>query len=603
MIIGANPAAVRLLRRSRTEILGCAGDDARWAIAGFEGEHVASRDLPIFCALRGEEPQPMAISMAGSDGQRLLVRQSATPVRGADGRVEGAIVALTDIGDAHRARADVLAKERMLGRGRLVAGDDGVRRTSGMISDITERKRIELARRSAQEALALSEERFRLAVEGTGAGVYDVDLATGEAAWTADLFKVLGYLYSPGGHATRTMFWDVVHPDDIQAVRSAQARERATRGPLVVEFRIRRADTNEERWLSAYGRTFQVAGVHRRIGIMFDITKRKRAEERERLLMREVDHRAKNALAVVQSILQLTPHDDVETYIASVAGRIGAVARVHTLLAEDGWVSASVKALIEAELAAYRQQAALIEISGPDAAAPPHAAQAITMIVHELTTNAAKYGALSTREGRLSISLGYRGDDMTIDWVEHMPHPAPQPAELGFGGRLVTTLAEQHLDGAFVRTWSTNGLSVRLTVPGLGPLPTASVETPREEAVQAQSELTGRAILLVEDDPLVSMALEQTLKDAGARVRAFHTVDDALSSVRRAPPDLAVLNVNVRGVPVTPVATELTRHSVPFVYVTGYGDDLKALPHGAIVRKPLAPGAVRAALQRLAGAK
>jgi DNA-binding response OmpR family regulator len=98
------------------------------------------------------------------------------------------------------------------------------------------------------------------------------------------------------------------------------------------------------------------------------------------------------------------------------------------------------------------------------------------------------------------------------------------------------------------------------------------------------------------------MALEQDLKDAGGRVRAFRTVDEALSSVRSAPPELAVLDVNIRGVLITPVATELERLSVPFVYVTGYGDDLSELPHGDIVRKPCAPIVVRAALQRLVAA-
>jgi CheY-like chemotaxis protein len=262
-----------------------------------------------------------------------------------------------------------------------------------------------------------------------------------------------------------------------------------------------------------------------------------------------------------------------------------------------------VKALIEAELAAHREQPGLIEISGTDAAAPAYAAQAITMILHELATNAAKYGALSTPEGRLSISLDRIGDDMTIDWVEHVPHRISQEPEPGFGSRLIATLAEQQLDGSIVQNWNTNGLSARLTVPGVGDLSPPSFESLRRDGpVDAHRNLTDRAILLVEDDALVSMALEQALKDAGGRVRAFRTVDEALSSVRKAPPELAVLDVNIRGVPITPVATELERLSVPFVYVTGYGDDLSELPHGAIVRKPCPPIAVRAALQRLVDA-
>jgi CheY-like chemotaxis protein len=222
------------------------------------------------------------------------------------------------------------------------------------------------------------------------------------------------------------------------------------------------------------------------------------------------------------------------------------------------------------------------------------------MIVHELATNAAKYGALSVPDARLAIALGREGDDVTLEWVEDAPHPVSKPPEPGFGSRLVATLVERQLDGAIVYDWRTNGLSVRLKFCGLGPaLATQGVEAPCAQPKLARNGLSDRAILVVEDDALVSMAIEQSLTDAGGRVRAFRTVNDALISVRRAPPELAVLDVNVRGVPVTPVAAELLQRGVPFVYATGYSDDLAELPGAAVVHKPFAADDVRVALEAL----
>jgi CheY-like chemotaxis protein len=223
------------------------------------------------------------------------------------------------------------------------------------------------------------------------------------------------------------------------------------------------------------------------------------------------------------------------------------------------------------------------------------------MVVHELATNAAKYGALSVREGRLTITLGREADNVTLEWVEDAPHLISKPPEPGFGSRLVATLVERQLEGAVVYDWRARGLRVHLTFAGLDPAAALGPETPRGQgqAKPARNGLADRAILVVEDDALVSMALEQSLTDAGGRVRAFRTVNDALISVRRAPPELAVLDVNVRGVPVTPVAAELLQRGVPFVYATGYSDDLAELPGAAVVRKPFAADDVRVALEGL----
>ena len=181
------------------------------------------------------------------------------------------------------------------------------------------------------------------------------------------------------------------------------------------EFRIIRPD-GEVRWcvgtaaatLDKGGRVIRVSGV------TVDITERKQAEERQNLLAREVDHRAKNALALAQSIVRLTRGENVKTYVRSVEGRISALARVHTVLSLSSWQGAEIRKLIDEELAPY-STGEQIELSGPEVQLQPATAQTVALALHELVTNSAKYGALSTLSGRLSVGWEDRCRPLDID--------------------------------------------------------------------------------------------------------------------------------------------------------------------------------------------
>ena len=148
------------------------------------------------------------------------------------------------------------------------------------------------------------------------------------------------------------------------------------------------------------GRVVRVSGV------TVDITERKRAEERQNLLTREVDHRAKNALALAQSIVRLTRARDIDAYVRAVEGRISALARIHTILSLSSWQGAEMKRLVDEELAPYAD-------GGPDQGSParscnwsPRRRRRWRLALHELVTNSAKYGALSAVSGRVVGAAG-----------------------------------------------------------------------------------------------------------------------------------------------------------------------------------------------------
>ena len=184
------------------------------------------------------------------------------------------------------------------------------------------------------------------------------------------------------------------------------------------EFRVRRP-SGEIRWCTgtAAASIDPNGQVQRISGVTIDITERKEAEERQGLLAREVDHRARNALAVIQSIIRLTRAKNVDDYVQTVEGRIKALARAHTLLSDSRWHGADLGTLVVEELAPYRARDK-VEIKGPHIALLPATAQGIALALHELATNAAKHGALSSLKGNVGLAWQMHSDTLVLKWVE-----------------------------------------------------------------------------------------------------------------------------------------------------------------------------------------
>jgi PAS domain S-box-containing protein len=208
-----------------------------------------------------------------------------------------------------------------------------------------------------------------------------------------------------------------------------------------------------------------------RFAVLFmDVTERHHTEQRQTLLTREVDHRAKNVLAVVLAALRLTPRDDPAAYATAIEGRVAALARAHTLLAAEHWSGADLRALLRHELAAFADGAdsgPRVTLEGDDLMLPPANAQPLAMALHERATNAAKYGALSAPTGRLAVCWHLEpGPRLRLRWAESGGPPiAGPPRRNGFGSRVLAGTLRGQLHGSVSLDWRPTGLVCDMEVP------------------------------------------------------------------------------------------------------------------------------------------
>ncbi len=207
------------------------------------------------------------------------------------------------------------------------------------------------------------------------------------------------------------------------------------------------------------------------VGLTSDMTERRKAAERERLLAREVDHRARNLLAIVQSVIQLTREEDAGALKEALTGRIHSLARAHTLLAEARWDGADFRQLLAEELEPFTaRDAGRIALHGPDIELKAEAAQALALVLHELATNSAKYGSLSASEGRLEVTWRIlsdaRGEPVfRLFWTERGGPPVYPPSRRGFGSTVLRTSVERQLRGKVLVDWDPQGLCCELAIP------------------------------------------------------------------------------------------------------------------------------------------
>ena len=204
-----------------------------------------------------------------------------------------------------------------------------------------------------------------------------------------------------------------------------------------------------------------------------DITERRRTERELLRLTNELNHRAKNALAVAQAMLRLTKADSIGEYVAIVQGRIAALARIHGQVAENRWHGTDLRTLAASELEPFQANTVQAEIGGPAVLLDPVSAQAVGIVLHELATNAIKFGALSVPGGAVAVTWhrdGARGD-LSLRWSERNGPPASEPAPRRFGIRVIERQVPEQLGGSVQLQWLPAGLQCELMVPATHLLP------------------------------------------------------------------------------------------------------------------------------------
>jgi PAS domain S-box-containing protein len=327
--------------------------------------------------------------------------------------------------------------------------------------------------KATEAALRAGEARLRLAQEVAGIGTWEWDPEADRFLWSPEHSTLFGGA-AAAMPVTLEGFLGLVHPDDRAAVRAGAWRALES-GEYEAEFRIIRPGRDggdEMRWLLGRGRRMPgpAGRVGPILGVHMDFTARKEAEERQSLLMREVDHRAKNALAVVQAVLRLTKADNAQEFGRAIEGRVAALARAQTLLTESRWMGADLNAMLRGELDPFLGNAGSTRVilDGPPLTVSPMAAQPLSMTLHELATNAAKYGSLSAPGGTLELrwSVDPAHDRLRLRWAESGGPPlAGPPRGRGFGSRVIRTTIHDQLGGEVSFEWQPTGLVCLMELP------------------------------------------------------------------------------------------------------------------------------------------
>jgi PAS domain S-box-containing protein len=450
-----------------------------------------------------------------------------------------------------------------------------------------ERLNSQLERRVAERTAELeaSNARLKQAEQGRSLalaagqmGSWDWDVVADEWKWDEGTYRIFGVdpkTFKINADSIRAL----VHPDDWRPLQEVSQGMAAGARTQQSEFRVVRTN-GETRWcIGTAAASVDAAGnVVRVSGVTVDVTDRKEAEARQALLAREVDHRARNALAVIQSIIRLTRAKTVKDYVSGIEGRIKALARAHTLLSDSRWRGADLGTLVGEELAPYRG-GDKIECRGPDISLQPATAQGLALALHELATNAAKHGALSSPGGRIRLNWDLKPDVLALNWLESGGPIVAPPKTRNFGLKVIVASIEQQLGGKAAFDWDPNGLHCLLSIPRSELTKSRVFQQARNGAGKngAGIGLPHRGqprVLLVEDEALVALMIQETLAEFGFDVIGpVGTVSEALAAARQQRIDAAVLDINLGDELVYTVAEILVQRGVPFVFVTGYDAD------------------------------
>jgi light-regulated signal transduction histidine kinase (bacteriophytochrome)/CheY-like chemotaxis protein len=324
---------------------------------------------------------------------------------------------------------------------------------------------------------------------------------------------------------------------------------------------------------------------------------RTRAHERDKLLMAELDHRVKNTLANIQALVTLSSHSaaSLQTFVEGLNKRIQSMAKAHGLLTQSRWEGVSVERLVREELQAYGLEAGVIMTNGVDAVLTPRSALALSLALHELATNAGKFGAFSVIGGDVDISWHLREDGgLGISWTEAGGPPVVPPTRLGFGSTLIERALALETGGSATIDYKPGGVVCEIFLPKASLIELAIISDAKPPAPTkgdgTRPMPENPRLLVVEDSFLVLLNIEGMCQDLGWHVVGPATrLDQAIALARTETFDAALLDVNLDGEMSWPVADVLNERGIPFAFTTGY-DQSNMLPDihagSEIIAKP-----------------
>ncbi len=325
----------------------------------------------------------------------------------------------------------------------------GLARTvAGTLVDITAQKR--------------AEDRLAAALRAGGLGIHDFDPQTGQIEWDLTTRRLWGVEDDePINYET---FATGIVPEDLPHVEQAivAALDPDGGGSYEATYRVKQRGTGAVRWVRADGAvTFQDGRAVRLVGTVCDITARKEAEQRIQDLLLEANHRSKNLLTLVQAIARQSARSNADTFIMEFERRLTALSKAQELLVGNHWGGVPLAELVRTQLDHLGEIETRVHLDGPVATLTPDAAQALGMALHELSTNAVKYGALSNSDGRvtLSWSLDSSGQRLSVRWTEHGGPPVSAPTRRGFGTEVIDRIARASLGGSVEIVYHPLGLA------------------------------------------------------------------------------------------------------------------------------------------------
>ena len=431
----------------------------------------SARETPLshsFCQYVVENDSPLVVRDAREDEQLRdnlaipdlgVVAYLGVPIHDADGQTLGSFCAIqSDPRDWTEADQETL-------------------------SDIVAGLETEIALRRQLKRTAAAEEQLRMALRAGRLGTFDFDPRTGTAKWDEELHSIWGL--APGTPDLFLRAIERIHPDDLAMVEAGRraALDAHGNGRHDVELRISDATSEEEHWVHVVGTvTFENGEAVRMVGTVRDITDRKQAEERSRLLTRELNHRVKNLFAVVTGLISLTARtsDTPAAMGKALRDRVYALASAHALiqpaitgeLIETSQVT--LQALAAAIIEPHQRDADRVTLAGPTLTLRANAASSLALVLHELATNAAKYGALSVGTGRLDVSWdvdrrtnsGEDASTLNLVWRERGgPSIDTSPTTRGFGSTLVDMTVRGQMRGTIETEWQADGVEYHIALP------------------------------------------------------------------------------------------------------------------------------------------